>query len=54
MAYLLASTDVRDRSSAEVIHSSSRAYKLLRTWEHNMGRCPVVMIPGIITELSDY
>ena len=54
VAYLLASTDVRDRSSAELIHSSSRAYKLLRTWEHNMGKCPVVMVPGIITELSDY
>src|SRR3990167_7560317 len=47
VAYLLADTTPRDRSSTEVVHKSTRAYKLLRTWEHGLGKCPIVMIPGI-------
>jgi hypothetical protein len=28
-------------------------YEELRVWKHNLGRCPVVMIPGMKTELQD-
>jgi len=29
-------------------------YKLLKSWQHGLGKCPVVMFPGIKTEMRDY
>ena len=63
VAYLLAGTTPRDRTQlgdmpGDVIGSSlpaqSRSYESLRTWRHGLGKTPVVMIPGIRTELTDY
>ena len=61
VSYLLAGTDPRDRSIDEGIaaeltplYSGTKSYTPLRTWKHNLGKHPVVMIPGIRTELSDY
>ncbi len=61
VSYLLAGTDPRDRSVDEGVatdvtplYSGHAAYTPLRTWKHNLGKHPVVLIPGIRTELSDY
>lgn len=59
VSYLLAGTEIRDRSieediASETLHKRTKSYTPLRTWKHNLGKHPVVMIPGIRTELSDY
>lgn len=61
VSYLLAGTDHRDRSIDEGVatetsplYKATKSYIPLRTWKHNLGKHPVVLIPGIRTELSDY
>ncbi len=59
VSYMLAGTDARDRSieddvASDTLHKHNRSYEPLRTWKHNLGKHPVVMIPGIRTELADY
>ena len=55
VSYLLAGTDPRDRGRPEEpLHRNNRSYEPLRTWRHNLGKHPIVMVPGVRTELSDY
>lgn len=54
VAYALAGTEPRDRARAEPLHHGNRKYQMLRTWRHGMGKHPVILIPGIRTELQEY
>lgn len=54
IAYALAGTEPRDRGNPEPLHQGKRKYELLRAWKHNLGKHPVIMIPGIRTELPEY
>ena len=56
VAYYLTSLSPRT-SSGEVVplgqNYPATTYEELRVWTHGMGRCPVVMVTGIKTELPD-
>ncbi len=58
VAYLLASTEPRSRGQDGLldtaVHDRVRSYTLLRAWRHGLGKHPVIIIPGIRTELSQY
>ena len=55
VAYLRADMTPQDRRQrTQPLFQGVKAYKLLRTWRHNLGKHPVVLIPGIRTELQDY
>ncbi|KKM64354.1 hypothetical protein LCGC14_1502250, partial [marine sediment metagenome] len=56
VSYLLAGTEVRRRDTPETnrLYKGVKSYQPLRTWRHNLGKHPIVMIPGIRTELTDY
>ena len=49
VGYFLAGLDPKDRAFVEEPHRRQKAYKALRVWQHNLGKHPVVMIPGIVT-----
>ncbi|KKK83152.1 hypothetical protein LCGC14_2796250, partial [marine sediment metagenome] len=54
IAYALGGTEPRDRGQVEPLHQGTRKYELLRAWKHGLGKHPVVMVPGIRTELPEY
>ena len=56
VSYLLAGTEIRRRDTPETnrLYRGVKSYQPLRTWRHNLGKHPIVMIPGIRTELTDY
>jgi hypothetical protein len=60
VAYLLAGTEPRSRGDAGLMQTAIddtrriTSYTLLRAWRHGLGKHPVVIIPGIRTELSEY
>ena len=54
VAYALGGTEPRDRGRSEPLHTGKKKYELLRAWKHGLGKHPVVMVPGIRTELPEY
>ena len=54
VAYLLVDTTPVDKSTEKLPHERVRSYEVLRTWRHGLGKHPIVMIPGIRTEMDDY
>ncbi|KKL50119.1 hypothetical protein LCGC14_2308680, partial [marine sediment metagenome] len=54
VAYLLVDTTPVDKSTDKLPHERARAYEVLRTWRHGLGKHPIVMIPGVRTEMDDY
>ncbi len=55
VAYFLGGTTPRERMSREeTIYDRVKEYELLRTWKHGLGKCPVVMIVGVKTELPEF
>lgn len=48
--YLIGSTPIQEGAS---IPSTLGAYEELRVWQHGMGKCPMVMIPGVTTEMKE-
>lgn len=55
IGYFLVDTTPYDRSQADIpAPVRVKSYIKLRSWKHNLGRHPVVMIPGIRTEMQDY
>jgi hypothetical protein len=54
VAYLLVDTTPVDKTTDRRPHERARAYEVLRTWRHGLGKHPIVMIPGIITEMDNY
>ena len=55
VAYALAGTEPRDRGKEEQqLYKGIGKYNLLKVYQHGLGKHPVVMIPGIRTELADY
>jgi len=55
VGYFLVDTQPYDRSQADIpAPMRVKSYIKLRVWRHNLGRNPVVMIPGIRTEMHDY
>lgn len=54
VAYFLVSTTAQTpgmESPTPVVYND---YHRLRVWQHGLGRCPVIMIPGMKTELTEY
>ncbi len=54
VAYLLVDTIPVDKSTDKLPHERAKAYEVLRTWRHGLGKHPIVMIPGIRTEMANY
>ncbi len=55
VAYFLGGTTPRERlTREETIYDRVKEYDLLRTWKHGLGKCPVVMITAIKTELPEF
>ncbi len=55
VAYFLGGITPRERMNREeTILDRTKEYDLLRTWKHGLGKCPVVMITGVKTELPEY
>src|SRR3990172_305642 len=53
--YYLVNTSPEPTTQQLPISASPKGdYKLLKSWQHGLGRCPVVMFPGIKTEVRDY
>ena len=48
--FLLGTTPVRQGAVA----APSANFKKLKSWEHGLGKCPVVFIPGMKTDEKDY
>ncbi len=53
VGYFLTDMQPRSRQFQDEPHERVRAYKMLRVWEHGLGKHPIVMIPGIRTELPE-
>ena len=54
VAYFLVDTTPVDKSTDKLPHERARSYEVLRTWRHGLGKHPIVMIPGIRTEMDNY
>lgn len=54
VAYLLVDTTPVDKSTDKLPHERAKAYEILRTWRHGLGKHPITMIPGIRTEMDNY
>jgi len=55
VAYFLAGTQPREKMNREeTIYEHVAQYERLRTWRHGLGKCPVVMIVGVRTEIPEY
>lgn len=54
VGYFLTSRSATIAGSLEFGVSAAKTYDELKVFEHGLGKCPVVMIPGIRTELNDY
>jgi len=54
VGYFLVSTSPSDHNTEASSPVVFNDYRKLRVWKHGLGRCPVVMIPGMKTELSNY
>jgi len=54
VAYLLVDATPVDKTGDRQPHQRARAYEVLRTWRHGLGKHPVVMIPGVRTEMENY
>jgi len=54
VGYFLTSRSALIAESLEFGVSTTKTYDELQVFEHGLGKCPLVMIPGIRTELNDY
>lgn len=54
VGYFLTSRSATIAGSLEFGVSAAKTYDELQVFEHGLGKCPVVMIPGIRTELNDF
>ncbi len=55
VGYFLSGTEPRRRDDVEFFFNYKRTgqYRQLRVWRHNLGKHPIVLIPGIRTELPE-
>lgn len=54
VAYFLVDTTPADKNDEREPYQRVKAYKRLRAWKHGLGVHPIVMIPGVLTEMEPY
>jgi hypothetical protein len=50
--YLVSTKPIRPEMSKDV--NTAQGYKRLASWQHGLGKCPVVFVPGVKTDEREY